>query len=114
MVESWDGTGGAALLLVPARNGALSRSALLVLLAGGFMGFSRELGSPEMVIIGRSITGLHSGGCCLGCAQTFPHGSGPYGHSRVMEKASYSPKALWRGSLVQPGPPPRPWGPHCG
>ncbi|KAK1188566.1 GTR9 protein, partial [Pygoscelis papua] len=49
------------------RNGALSRSALLILLAGGFMGFSRELGSPEMVIIGRSITGLHSGRCCLGC-----------------------------------------------
>ncbi|NWU74511.1 GTR9 protein, partial [Onychorhynchus coronatus] len=46
------------------RNGALSRSALLVLLAGGFMGFSRELGSPEMVIIGRSITGLHSGMLC--------------------------------------------------
>ncbi|NXL22622.1 GTR9 protein, partial [Setophaga kirtlandii] len=45
------------------RNGALSRSALLVLLAGGFMGFSRELGSPEMVIIGRSITGIHSGAC---------------------------------------------------
>uniref|UniRef100_A0A663MGT3 Major facilitator superfamily (MFS) profile domain-containing protein n=1 Tax=Athene cunicularia TaxID=194338 RepID=A0A663MGT3_ATHCN len=39
------------------------RSALLVLLAGGFMGFSRELRSPEMVIIGRSITGLHSGIC---------------------------------------------------
>uniref|UniRef100_U3K1X0 Major facilitator superfamily (MFS) profile domain-containing protein n=2 Tax=Ficedula albicollis TaxID=59894 RepID=U3K1X0_FICAL len=45
------------------RNGALSRSALLVLLAGGFMGFSRELGSPEMVIVGRAITGLHSGIC---------------------------------------------------
>ncbi|XP_009869722.1 PREDICTED: solute carrier family 2, facilitated glucose transporter member 5, partial [Apaloderma vittatum] len=45
------------------RNGALSRSALLVLLAGGFMGFSRELESPEMVIIGRCITGLHSGIC---------------------------------------------------
>ncbi|KFQ60323.1 Solute carrier family 2, facilitated glucose transporter member 9, partial [Pelecanus crispus] len=45
------------------RNGALSRSALLVLMAGGFMGFSRELGSPEMVIIGRCITGLHSGIC---------------------------------------------------
>ncbi|NXK54545.1 GTR9 protein, partial [Chauna torquata] len=45
------------------RNGTLSRSALLVLLAGGLMGFSRELGSPEMVIVGRSITGLHSGGC---------------------------------------------------
>ncbi|NWZ46265.1 GTR9 protein, partial [Haliaeetus albicilla] len=49
------------------RNGALSRSALLVLLAGGFMGFSQELGSPEMVIIGRSITGLHSGRWSLGC-----------------------------------------------
>ncbi|NXV40327.1 GTR9 protein, partial [Uria aalge] len=53
------------------RKGTLSRSALLVLLAGGFMSFSRELGSPEMVIIGRSITGLHSGsppltpGICL-------------------------------------------------
>ncbi|NXR97196.1 GTR9 protein, partial [Hypocryptadius cinnamomeus] len=58
------------------RNGALSRSALLVLLAGGFMGSSRELGSPEMVIIGRSITGIHSGGCFLGCAQPLPHGSG--------------------------------------
>uniref|UniRef100_A0A8B9EXF0 Major facilitator superfamily (MFS) profile domain-containing protein n=1 Tax=Amazona collaria TaxID=241587 RepID=A0A8B9EXF0_9PSIT len=45
------------------RNGALSRSSLLVLLAGGFMGFSRELGSPEMVIIGRCITGIHSGVC---------------------------------------------------
>ncbi|NXO94304.1 GTR9 protein, partial [Certhia brachydactyla] len=59
------------------RNGALSRSALLVLLAGSFMGFSRELGSPEMVIIGRSITGLHSGGCFLGCAQPLPHGVVP-------------------------------------
>ncbi|NXV72101.1 GTR9 protein, partial [Atlantisia rogersi] len=49
------------------RNGTLSRSALFVILAGSFMGFSRELGSPEMVIIGRSITGLHSGRCCLGC-----------------------------------------------
>ncbi|XP_033917731.1 solute carrier family 2, facilitated glucose transporter member 9-like isoform X2 [Melopsittacus undulatus] len=48
------------------RNGALSRSSLLVLLAGGFMGFSRELESPEMVIIGRCITGIHSGRCCLG------------------------------------------------
>uniref|UniRef100_A0A8C3JGS3 Solute carrier family 2, facilitated glucose transporter member 5 n=1 Tax=Calidris pygmaea TaxID=425635 RepID=A0A8C3JGS3_9CHAR len=45
------------------RKGTLSRSAVLVLLAGGFMGFSRGLGSPEMVIIGRSITGLHSGIC---------------------------------------------------
>ncbi|KAF2987817.1 hypothetical protein EK904_011062 [Melospiza melodia maxima] len=58
------GLGGSLLVGLLAerygRNGALSRSALLVLLAGGFMGFSRELGSPEMVIIGRSITGIHS------------------------------------------------------
>ncbi|NXD75439.1 GTR9 protein, partial [Halcyon senegalensis] len=53
------------------RNGTLSRSALLVLLAGGFMGFSRELASPEMVIIGRSITGLHSGRCSLGCGAVY-------------------------------------------
>ncbi|NXH39623.1 GTR9 protein, partial [Dicaeum eximium] len=66
------------------RNGALSRSALLVLLAGGFMGFSRELGSPEMVIIGRSITGLHSGGCFLGCAQPLPHGSNLRGFLGLM------------------------------
>ncbi|NXC48313.1 GTR9 protein, partial [Penelope pileata] len=45
------------------RNGALGRSALLVLLAGGLMGFSRQLASPEMVILGRSVTGLHSGIC---------------------------------------------------
>ncbi|KFP30252.1 Solute carrier family 2, facilitated glucose transporter member 9, partial [Colius striatus] len=45
------------------RNGALSRSALLILLAAGLMGFSRELGSPEMLIIGRAITGIHSGIC---------------------------------------------------
>ncbi|NWI06779.1 GTR9 protein, partial [Tichodroma muraria] len=66
------------------RNGALSRSALLVLLAGGFMGFSRELGSPEMVIIGRSITGLHSGGCFLGCAQPLPRGSNLRGFLGLM------------------------------
>ncbi|KFQ30002.1 Solute carrier family 2, facilitated glucose transporter member 9, partial [Merops nubicus] len=58
------------------RNGALSRSALLVLLAGGFMGFSRELASPEMVIIGRSITGLHSGRCCLCCGSPIAHSQG--------------------------------------
>ncbi|XP_071895825.1 solute carrier family 2, facilitated glucose transporter member 9-like isoform X6 [Anas platyrhynchos] len=61
------GLGGSLLvgLLVAhyGRRGTLSRSSLLVLLAGGFMGFSRELGSPEMVIIGRSITGLHAGIC---------------------------------------------------
>ncbi|NXL41180.1 GTR9 protein, partial [Podilymbus podiceps] len=67
------------------RNGTLSRSALLVLLAGGFMGFSRELGSPEMVIIGRSITGLHSGRCCLGCgAVALHHGSNLRGFLGLM------------------------------
>ncbi|NXQ94419.1 GTR9 protein, partial [Sagittarius serpentarius] len=81
------------------RNGVLSRSALLVLLAGGFLGFSRELGSPEMVIVGRSITGLHSGGCCRGCRAV--HGPfsqlGPLQPSpRGLEKTSYSP---WRQAL---------------
>ncbi|NXE55177.1 GTR9 protein, partial [Casuarius casuarius] len=47
------------------RKGTLSRSALLVLLAGASMGFSRDLGSPEMVIFGRSIMGVHSGRCSL-------------------------------------------------
>ncbi|NWR67507.1 GTR9 protein, partial [Bucorvus abyssinicus] len=72
------------------RNGALSRSALLVLLAGGFMGFSRELGSPEMVIIGRSIMGLHSGRCCLVCG-TFLMAQSATAHSRGLEKNSCSP-----------------------
>ncbi|XP_025958719.2 solute carrier family 2, facilitated glucose transporter member 9-like isoform X2 [Dromaius novaehollandiae] len=45
------------------RNGTLSRSTLLVLLAGASMGFSRDLGSPEMVIFGRSVMGVHSGIC---------------------------------------------------
>ncbi|NWV61095.1 GTR9 protein, partial [Malurus elegans] len=82
------------------RNGALSRSALLVLLAGGFMGFSRELGSPEMVIIGRSITGLHSGGCCLGCAQPFPHGSNPTAIPRgVGEHSIFPTRSNLRGFL---------------
>uniref|UniRef100_A0A8C4VVR5 Solute carrier family 2, facilitated glucose transporter member 5 n=1 Tax=Gopherus evgoodei TaxID=1825980 RepID=A0A8C4VVR5_9SAUR len=38
-------------------------STLLVFLAGVLMGFSRYLKSPEMVILGRFITGLHSGIC---------------------------------------------------
>uniref|UniRef100_A0A8C3SPC5 Solute carrier family 2, facilitated glucose transporter member 5 n=1 Tax=Chelydra serpentina TaxID=8475 RepID=A0A8C3SPC5_CHESE len=45
------------------RNGTLVRSTLLVFLAGVLMGFSRSLGSPEMVIAGRFVTGLHSGIC---------------------------------------------------
>lgn len=65
----WDGMGleGLHCCLCTARNVVLSRSTLLVLLASSFVGFSRELGSPEMVIVGRSIMGLHSGRCCLDC-----------------------------------------------
>nr|XP_056706033.1 solute carrier family 2, facilitated glucose transporter member 9-like [Euleptes europaea] len=43
------------------RNGTLIRSSFFVFLAGGLMGFSRYMESPEMVIIGRFITGVHSG-----------------------------------------------------
>ncbi|NWU57868.1 GTR9 protein, partial [Dromas ardeola] len=64
------------------RKGTLSRSALLVLLAGGFMGFSRELASPEMVIIGRSITGLHSGRCCRAVHSPFLTARSPTAHSQ--------------------------------
>ncbi|XP_067393108.1 solute carrier family 2, facilitated glucose transporter member 9-like [Emydura macquarii macquarii] len=45
------------------RNGTLVRSTLLVFLASLLMGFSRYLESPEMVIVGRFVTGLHSGIC---------------------------------------------------
>lgn len=65
-VRGWHGADGAVgaapLLCVPHRHGTLGRSALLVLLAGGLMAFSQQLAAPEMVIIGRAITGLHSGG----------------------------------------------------
>ncbi|KAM4703848.1 solute carrier family 2, facilitated glucose transporter member 9-like [Rhinophrynus dorsalis] len=43
------------------RKGMLIRSTPLIFLAGGLMGFSRFLESPEMVIIGRFLTGIHSG-----------------------------------------------------
>ncbi|CAH2322920.1 solute carrier family 2, facilitated glucose transporter member 9-like [Pelobates cultripes] len=43
------------------RKGSLIASAPLVFIAGALMGFSRLFGSPEMVIIGRFITGIHSG-----------------------------------------------------
>ncbi|KAJ6669084.1 hypothetical protein lerEdw1_007893 [Lerista edwardsae] len=45
------------------RNGTLVRSNILVFLAGMLMGLSRYSESPEMVIIGRFITGIHSGIC---------------------------------------------------
>lgn len=43
------------------RKGTVIKSSPLVFIAGALMGFSRILESPEMVIIGRFITGIHSG-----------------------------------------------------
>ncbi|XP_075468552.1 solute carrier family 2, facilitated glucose transporter member 9-like isoform X2 [Ascaphus truei] len=43
------------------RKGTVIKSTPLVFFAGILMGFSRVLDSPEMVIIGRFITGIHSG-----------------------------------------------------
>ncbi|XP_063817962.1 solute carrier family 2, facilitated glucose transporter member 9-like isoform X3 [Pseudophryne corroboree] len=43
------------------RKGTVIKSSPLVFIAAVFMGFSRILSSPEMVIIGRFITGIHSG-----------------------------------------------------
>ncbi|CAL8330348.1 unnamed protein product [Lota lota] len=43
------------------RKGTLVRSTVLVFIAGALMGFSRACRFPAMVIIGRFITGIHSG-----------------------------------------------------
>uniref|UniRef100_A0A6Q2ZNQ6 Solute carrier family 2, facilitated glucose transporter member 5 n=1 Tax=Esox lucius TaxID=8010 RepID=A0A6Q2ZNQ6_ESOLU len=43
------------------RKGTLVRITYLVFIAGALMGFSRMFASPEMIITGRFITGLHSG-----------------------------------------------------
>ncbi|KAM8852141.1 solute carrier family 2 member 15a isoform 1-T1 [Synchiropus picturatus] len=43
------------------RKGTVVKTTVLVFVAGSLMGFSRLCGSPEMVIIGRFITGIHSG-----------------------------------------------------
>ncbi|XP_069609852.1 solute carrier family 2, facilitated glucose transporter member 9-like isoform X2 [Ranitomeya imitator] len=43
------------------RKGTVIKSSPLVFIAGALMGFSRIAGSPEMVIFGRFITGIHSG-----------------------------------------------------
>uniref|UniRef100_A0A669DB06 Solute carrier family 2 member 15b n=1 Tax=Oreochromis niloticus TaxID=8128 RepID=A0A669DB06_ORENI len=43
------------------RKGTLVRSTALVFMGGALMGFSRWCRIPEMVIIGRFITGVHSG-----------------------------------------------------
>lgn len=44
------------------RKGTLVRAAVLVFIGGALMGFSRVCRMPAMVIIGRFITGVHSGG----------------------------------------------------
>ncbi|XP_077470195.1 solute carrier family 2 member 15a isoform X3 [Stigmatopora argus] len=43
------------------RKGTVVKTTVLVFIAGSLMGFSRSCGSPEMVILGRFITGIHSG-----------------------------------------------------
>ncbi|NP_001085161.1 solute carrier family 2 (facilitated glucose transporter), member 9 S homeolog [Xenopus laevis] len=43
------------------RKGTIIRSTPLVFIAGGLMGLSRIFSSPEMIMIGRFITGIHSG-----------------------------------------------------
>ncbi|KAJ8250333.1 hypothetical protein COCON_G00222550 [Conger conger] len=43
------------------RKGTVLNSTVLVFIAGSLMGFSRICNSPEMVIFGRFITGIHSG-----------------------------------------------------
>lgn len=45
------------------RKGTLVRSTVLVFVGGGLMGFSRWCRNPAMVIVGRFITGVHSGIC---------------------------------------------------
>ncbi|KAM3605655.1 uncharacterized protein V6R79_002487 [Siganus canaliculatus] len=43
------------------RKGTIVNTTVLVFIAGSLMGFSRICRSPEMIIIGRFITGIHSG-----------------------------------------------------
>ncbi|XP_005747512.1 solute carrier family 2 member 15a [Pundamilia nyererei] len=43
------------------RKGTVVNTTVLVFIAALLMGFSRICGSPEMIIIGRFITGIHSG-----------------------------------------------------
>ncbi|XP_049900468.1 solute carrier family 2 member 15b [Epinephelus moara] len=45
------------------RKGTLVRSTVLVFIGGALMGFSRGCRMPAMVILGRFITGVHSGIC---------------------------------------------------
>lgn len=44
------------------RKGTLVRATVLVFIGGALMGFSRACRMPAMVVIGRFITGVHSGG----------------------------------------------------
>lgn len=48
-------------LCCPRRKGTLVKSTVLVFIAGALMGFSRSWRMPAMVIVGRFITGVHSG-----------------------------------------------------
>lgn len=48
-------------LCSPHRKGTLVKSTVLVFIAGALMGFSRSWRMPAMVIVGRFITGVHSG-----------------------------------------------------
>uniref|UniRef100_A0AAY5EJ94 Major facilitator superfamily (MFS) profile domain-containing protein n=1 Tax=Electrophorus electricus TaxID=8005 RepID=A0AAY5EJ94_ELEEL len=43
------------------RKGTLVKSTALVFAGSGLMGFSRAFGVPEMIIVGRFLTGVHSG-----------------------------------------------------
>nr|XP_057932893.1 solute carrier family 2 member 15a isoform X5 [Doryrhamphus excisus] len=43
------------------RKGTVVNTTMLVFIAGSLMGFSRSCASPEMLILGRFITGIHSG-----------------------------------------------------
>ncbi|XP_061914880.1 solute carrier family 2 member 15a [Entelurus aequoreus] len=43
------------------RKGTVVKTTVLVVIASSLMVFSRSCGSPEMVILGRFITGIHSG-----------------------------------------------------
>lgn len=43
------------------RKGTVVNTTVLVFIASLLMGFSRICGSPEMIIVGRFITGIHSG-----------------------------------------------------
>lgn len=101
--RAWIGLEGLPHCLCSPRRGTLSRSSLLVLLAGGFMGFSRELGSPEMVIIGRSITGLHAGGCHPGYSPYPGHQGGSVG-SPCWPHGSLLQLVLSRAGGVPGGP----------